>query len=58
MEFSVRRVGKDDFIAFEIAVRIVDPDLVESAPPVVRKMLEIERDCWFLRVEFYRSVFV
>ena len=40
----MRRVGKDDFIAFEIAVRIVDPDLVESAPPVVWKMLEIERD--------------
>ena len=50
--FSLRRPGRDDLIAFEIAVLIVEPDLVESPPPVVWSRLAIERELWFLLVEF------
>ena len=50
--------GKEDFIALEIAVLIVEPDFVDSAPPVVWRRLAMERELCCLVVEFYFIVLV
>ena len=57
MAFSLGREGIEDFMAFEIAVRIVEPDFVES-PPVVWRMLVIERELPCLNEEFFRRTLV
>ena len=54
---SLGRVGMVDFKAFETAVRIVEPDFVES-PPVVYSMLAIERELPCLSVVFFSTAYV